>query len=306
MDVHVSQTLVSIHSCVTLTFADYVARDEDPVGEWTIRVSDQGNQHKGNFLGWAMTFWGSTVDALKAKTYELPRDDSPLPPIPVQKPSSTIDPPTSTKTYAKPTAHLPGDHGTAEGEADKPAFPGQDDATSPSMTSIPEAGWFPGMSKWVSNQKWFFIAFGAVVIFGISAGVFFWRRRVTQQRRAKYSALSGDDVAMSAVSRDRQTNSGGGRTKELYDAFGEVSDDEDEDADEETGLRPRGHADSPGGRLGFHSGFLDDDELGTVAPTSIYRDEPDEADRLRDGADRSRSPSGEGSGDSWEHASQTR
>jgi len=54
------------------------------------------------------------------------------------------------------------------------------------------------MSKWVSNQKWFFIAFGAVVIFGISAGVFFWRRRVTQQRRAKYSALSGDDVAMSA------------------------------------------------------------------------------------------------------------
>jgi len=99
----------------------------------------------------------------------------------------------------------------------------------------------------------------------------------------------------------------------LYDAFGEVSDDDDdEDADEETGLRPRGlHDESPGGRLGFHSGFLDDDDPGSAPPTSIYKDEPNEADRLREaaGVDHSRSPtddSGDGSGDSWEHASQTR
>lgn len=249
------------------------------------------------------------MDASKAKVYDLPSDDSPLPPIPVADPSSTVVTPTETKTHPKPTANLPGDHGTAEGEADKPAF---GDAASPSMTPTPDEGWFPGMSKLVSNRKWFFIAIGAVFVFGISAGVFFWRRRAARQRRAKYSSLAGEDVAMSSVSRDRQTSAGGGRAKELYDAFGEVSDDEDDDADEETGLRPRGlNTESPGGRLAFHSGFLDDDEPGSAPPTSIYRDEPDEADRLREvaGSDRPRSPasgSGDGSGDSWEHASQTR
>jgi kexin len=161
------------------------------------------------------------------------------------------------------------------------------------------------MSKLLSNQKWFFIAIGAVLIFGISAGVYFWRRRTARQRRAKYSTLAGDDVAMGSISRNRQPNAGGGRAKELYDAFGEVSDEDEEDADEETGLRPRGlHDESPGGRLAFHSGFLDDDEPSSAPHTSIYKDEPDEA-RLRDEVDHSRSPTN-GSGDSWEHASQTR
>jgi kexin len=253
-----------------------------------------------------MSFWGSTVDASKAKVYELPSDDSPLPPIPATSPSSTINIPTSTKDWPKPTEHLPGDHGEAEGEASKPAFPGQDDATSPSMTPTPDEGWFPGMSKWVSNQKWFFIALGAVLIFSISVGVFFVRRRSARKRRANYSSLARDDVAMSSISGSGQPNAGGGRAKELYDAFGEVSDDEDEDADEETGLRPKGpQVESPGGRLAYHSGFLDDDEPGSAIPAQTYRDEPEYVDRLRE-ADRSRSPSGRSDGDSWEHASQTR
>jgi kexin len=250
------------------------------------------------------------VEESKAKVYILPTDESPLPPIPAGESTSTIETPTSTKTHPKPTAGLPGDHGTAEGEADKPAFPGQ----TPSMTPTPDEGWFPGLSKWVSNKKWFFTAMGAVVIFGISAGAFFfWRRRSAQKRRVNYSSLAGDDVAMSSVSRGGHLNTGGARAKELYDAFGEVSDDEDEDADEETGLRPRSlhDAESPIGRLGFHSGFLDDDEPAGV-PATVYKDEPDEVDRLREVAEgsRSRSPAsgstGDGSGDSWEHASQTR
>lgn len=261
-----------------------------------------------------MTFWGSTVDASKAKAYELPTDDISLPPVTAQESSSTVNTPTptNTKTHTKPTVFPPGDAGTAEGEASKPAFPEQDDAASPSMTPTADEGWFPGMSKWVSNQKWFFIAFGAVVIFGISAGVFFWRRRAVRKRRVNYSTLAGDDVAMSSVSRGGQSHSGGGRAKELYDAFGEVSEDEDEDADEETGLRPRGlHDESPGGRLAFHSGFLEDDDPVSAPPVPMYKDEPDEAERLREASevDRSHSPasgSAEGSGDSWEHASQTR
>lgn len=248
-----------------------------------------------------MTFWGSTVDASKVKTYNLPLDNATFPPLAIEHPipTTTIEAPGNTKTHPKPTAGLPDDHGDKEGEAHKPAFPGQDDAAAPSMTGTPDNSWFPGMGKLVSDQKWFFIAAGAVVLFGITAGVFFWRRRMAQRRRANYSTLAADDLAMSSVSRDR-AGGGGGRTKELYDAFGEVSDDEDEDADEETGLARRG-AVSPGGR-GFHSGF-DDDDTQNAGPASVYKDEPEHSRGLHghSGLD---SPASQGTGDgSWEHAS---
>lgn len=97
--------------------------------------------------------------------------------------------------------------------------------------------------------------------------------------------------------------SGRPRTKELYDAFGEVSDD---DADEETGLR--GAIDRTEG-LGFHSGFLDDDPstAGGMTPAAArYKDEPGSPHEAA-GPSREHAPSPEGSGDgSWEHASETR
>ena len=99
--------------------------------------------------------------------------------------------------------------------------------------------------------------------------------------------------------------------KELYDAFGEASDDED--ADEETGLRPgRMEERSPNVGLTYHAGFLDDDAPSTAGgpPTSRYKDEPDLPPR-EPLPERSHSPDrdshGSGSGDgSWEHASETR
>jgi len=120
-----------------------------------------------------------------------------------------------------------------------------------------------------------------------------------QRRRANYSTLAADDLPMSSVARG---HTGGGRTKELYDAFGEVSDDEDDglDADEETGLRRNA---SPGGRLAFHSGFLEDDEAQDAGPATIYKDEPEppRGPHERSGID---SPASQGTGDgSWEHAS---
>jgi kexin len=202
---------------------------------------------------------------------------------------------TTTKARPKPTDHLPGDHGEAEGEADKPAF---DDGTRPSTsatasgTMIPTAdeGWFSDMSSLVSNQKWVFGAAGVVILFGFIAGLFLCRRARRHRRAAgHYSALPGDDVALGAISR------GGGapRTKELYDAFGEHDDD---DADENTGLRSPGGA---GPELGFHEGFLDDEDPHTsrTTPTPAYRDEPDQ----RDSPIGSGSRSGSGDG-SWVHA----
>jgi kexin len=219
----------------------------------------------------------------------LPSVPSPNSPEASQRPSST------SKLHPKPTDHLPGNHGEAEGEADKPAF---DDATA-SGTMIPTAdeGWFSDMSSLVSHQKWVFGAAGVVLLFGIISGVFLFRRARRHRRTGgQYSALPGDDVALGAMPR----SAGGGstpRTKELYDAFGEH--DEDEDVDENTGLR----VGSPGGAgpgLEFHEGFLDDEDSHTprTAPTPPYRDEPDPASSPI--GSESRSGSGDGS---WVHAS---
>jgi kexin len=211
---------------------------------------------------------------------------------------------TTTKAHPKPTDHLPGNHGEAEGEADKPAFDDgrpTDDATRPSTnatasgTMIPTAdeGWFSDMSSLVSNQKWVFGAAGVVLLFGVIAGLFLCSRARRHRRAAgHYSALPGDDVALGAIPRG-----GAPRTKELYDAFGEH--DDDDDADENTGLR----GSSPGGAgpgLGFHEGFLDDEDPHTprTAPTPAYRDEPDQGDSPIGSG--SRSGSGDGS---WVQAS---
>ena len=246
-----------------------------------------------------MSLFGSTVDASIVREYELPLFDKVLPSLPslnsppVEHPSSS-----TSKVHPKPTDHLPGDHGEAEGEAHKPAF----DDSHPTGTMVPTAdeGWFSDMSALVSNQKWVFGAAGIVALFGILAGVFLCRRAARRRRPVgQYSALPGEDVALGAMPHSSRTP----RTKELYDAFGEHEGDDDE-VDENTGLRstsPR----VPG--LGFHEGFLDDEDPNTprTAPTPAYRDEPEK--ELPRGGATSPNESGSGSGDgSWEHASQTR
>ncbi|KAF8077757.1 peptidase S8/S53 domain-containing protein [Lyophyllum atratum] len=278
---------------------------EDPVGDWTIKVSDLG-KHKeshGKFLGWNMKFWGSTIDPSKARKYKVPLVENVLPvhiDSPVPPPT-----PTTTKVLSKPTAHLPDDHGTAPGENTNPAFSSAAPA-GPTGTPHPTAdeGWFPGLSNLVSSQKWFFGSAGAVALFGIGMGVFFWSQRKT--RLANYTTLpAGDDLSMSALATGHRSGgvTGGNRTtRELYDAFGEVSDDED--TDEGTALRGAHPQDRVSKGLGFHSGFLDDDEPSTAGggPTPIYRDEPGPSHERSGSPSRPASPGGS-SGGSWEHAS---
>lgn len=311
MDFHVHQALVSFpFAGISMNILLKQNRGEDPVGDWTIKVSDQKTpKENGTFHGWSMMFWGSAIDPDKTSKFEIQPDDNLLPPsLDLNAPTVTVHP-TSTKTHTKPTAHLPPDHGDAEGENSRPAFPGQADAANPSETAkptstpTPDEGWFSDMSNLVSSQKWLFGAVGAVAVFGIATLIFFWRRRVAQRKLATYTSLpGGDNVAMSSL-RDGAT--GAPRTRELYDAFGEVSDDEE--ADEHTQLRGPGR--STGG-IGFHSGFLDDDDPSTAGPTPKYRDEPDSGRTPREPERQPTenvpsSPSGSGDG-SWEHASQTR
>ncbi|KAI6045559.1 kex protein [Pisolithus marmoratus] len=262
---------------------------ENPLGQWHIKVSDQSVEgQNGTFHGWRLMFWGSTIDPSRAKTYALPNNEHLLPSL--EEPESIVIPTSvTTKFLPKPTLGLPDDHESAEGEADRPAFSGK--PATPSMTPTPDEGWFADMSNLVYNSRWIFGALGVVLLFGIGTGVFFWRRRV--RRRAAYSSLAVEDVAMTSVT---GTVRPGVRAKELYDAFGEVSDDEDADEEEhmlEASTRPE-----------IHSGFLDDDEE-SIESTPRYRDDPETGDDQRRHLTAEGRPDSVGSGSSWDHASQT-
>jgi len=274
--------------------------DEYPAGNWTIRVFDNEDpEHSGKFLGWTMSLWGSVIDPTQAKEYIVPQVEHTLPP---DYEAENPDLSTTTKVLPKPTDHLPGDHDQASGEASKPAFsqptkaPKPMTSTSTSTTStatgttVPTVDTSP-LSNLFGEKGWIFGAGAVVLLFGVGVAIFFWRRAA--RRRQNYTSLPGDEVAMNSI---RQGP--GGRTRELYDAFGEVSDDED-DADERTGLRA---SNDPRGGLGFHDSFLEDDDpqsAGTpfngVAP---YRDDPVDQSR--------RGRTSPGTDESWEHASPTR
>ena len=248
-----------------------------------------------------MSLWGSVIDPAQAKEYIVPQVEHTLPP---DHDAENPDLSTTTKVLPKPTDHLPGDHDQAEGEATKPAFSQPTKAPTPvtttstssnsssTGTTVPTVG--EGLTSPLSNlfseQGWIFGAGAVVLLFGVCVGIFFWRRAA--RRRQNYTSLPGDEVAMTSI---RQGP--GGRTRELYDAFGEVSDDED--ADERTGL----HAgNDPRGGLGFNDSFLDDDDpqpaetpFNGAAP---YKDDPVDQGR--------RGRTSPGTDESWEHASQTR
>jgi len=284
-----------------MPYADLGHREENPVGDWTIRVFDKEDpEHNGKFLGWTMSLWGSVIDPAQTKEYILPQVEYTLPP---DHEAESPDSPTTTKVLPKPTDHLPGDHDQTEGEASKPAFP-QSTQISESVTSTSTSSTSTGtmvptvdegltsqLSNLFSEQGWIFGAGAVVLLFGVGVGIFFWRRAA--RRRQNYTSLPGDEVPMSSI-RHGPT----GRTRELYDAFGEVSDDED-DVDERTGLN---NGRDPSGGPGFHAGFLDDDDpQPTGTPRSgvtPYRDDEPVDQSRRGGA----SP---GTDESWERASQT-
>lgn len=243
-----------------------LSRGESGIGTWSLKVNDQGNpDNTGNFLGWSLMFWGESIDASKTKLYELP---AAIKPIPTHSPTATsaMEESTSkTKVLTKPTNHLPGDHGTADGEAHKPSFP-QQDAANPSTSTTVDEGYFTHITDLLKSSRWLFGVMAVVIIFAGGIGFYFWRRRHRRKSTAEYAVVPGETMGMSALERGG-TRSGGARSKELYDAFGEVSDEEDEGA-ALVGRQPEG----------FHSGFLKDDEDGTEKP---YRDHPDDNEQKR-------------------------
>ena len=133
---------------------------------------------------------------------------------------------------------------------------------------MPSASAIPEPPNLVSNQRWLFGIMFLAAIFGVGAAGFVWRRRVARLRGAGYSTLGQGEGEVINLTNRAPASRG---AQEVHD---ENSDDE---ADEESGLHPH-HQSSRMPGLGFHSGFLDDDEASAgprTAATTAYRDEPE-------------------------------
>lgn len=270
------------------TFMSVKHWDEDPIGDWTLTMRDrQTNGKNGTFVSWSMMLWGQAKDASLAKPFKMKNDDQiVLPAPPHHKPTANTTVSTitrtagtstwtetttialqpvapTTKSFVKPTAHLPDDHGQATGESDVPfdedLATGKTDHTSTSEAVQPtspayqeedeedvdsEDDYYLGPWKsLVGDSTWFYIALGSVIIFLGAAGAYFLhRRRLARSGRAGgrggpfgglfggYGLLSGrdddDTLPMSSLERGQ-----GGRTtrsRALYDAFALEDSSEDE------------------------------------------------------------------------------
>lgn len=305
----------------------------------------QNNRRFGKFFSYQLQLWGSAIDASIATPYQLPADgddqvDNDSAPVAVPTSAAAADQSTDksapTKTYVKPTAHLPDDHAEATGEAHSSfgedyhqptATPApvledpeqldsetdassdggldggdsddEDDSTSSSgggSGSLYDQtpGYLSGLSALVGSTTWLFVAAGVIVIFVAGTTAFLClRRRAASRRNAAggsgarggyafapstdfdddFDVDEGDDlVPMSAMERGRVRlaeggeGGGGGRTKELFNAFALDSDDEDAG----TELVDRGAAGRGARRVSF-----DEDEEEEEARRS------DEAARVR-------------------------
>lgn len=262
---------------------DCRGRDEDPVGKWTLKVSDQSNDEEGSFLGWSMTMWGSAIDASLAEKFELPNDPNAQHNLP-----SHVSPTEVSNHHSKPTSHLPDDHGEQPGEATRPAF---QTGVPTTLSDATQKGFFTNMYELIANHLWLVGAVGIVII-GAATGIFFCLRRRAQIAGGSYAPIPGGDnmpmrslaehggpaPSVSGVPGAGQTTAGGAR--ELYEAFGIGSDDED--ADEHSALTGgAGRFRQATAPLTYHDGFLDDEGMTTARTSGTpYRDVPGRVDAI--------------------------
>lgn len=263
----------------------------------------QTNNKNGTFVDWSIMLWGQALDPSLATIYKMPLDEQiqlPAPPHHKIPPSMTVSTATvtsdgstllvtttvpvpyeqSTKSYARPTAHLPDNHGQASGESDHPldptttAYPAEDIEEPASVTMPPttssfaeptasnEASYMGPWSSLIGSSTWLYVAAGSVIIFLGGATAFLLMRR--RRGGAGFQLVSGaddDGHPMSALERGRLRMTGQqtpGRTKALYDAFA-LSDSEEEDNDQEGKdlvQKDRNVDDS------YMNSFLEDDDPG--------------------------------------------
>ena len=276
----------------------------------------QSEGNNGTLHSWALSLWGEARDAALARPYKLPFDETlvlpPDPSIPQVASSSaaasldvsptSIGPPAMashhtvpTKTYARPTAHLPDDHGEAPGELhpsttttpgepwptavvidDEAIALGGSDAEPSSGPISPFGG---RVSALVKSSAWLFIGGSMAVAVSLGLGLSFVilrrRRRLALERGPNtrgyfFEALSGQDDADRVAMRNmpRTGEASAGRTRALYDAFALDDSDESDDGAE------------AGERLGGATYTDEGEGEGTSAPERPRSPAGDEAATL--------------------------
>ncbi|BEI93863.1 uncharacterized protein CcaverHIS019_0603220 [Cutaneotrichosporon cavernicola] len=220
---------------------------EDPVGNWTINVRDQGStDFTGRFNQWSLQLWGSSIDAAKATKWmpaEFGEMDEEM------TGSADYAPGNSIPQKPKPTALLPGDHGEAGPTAKPNPAPTSGGDVDPESAGAASVGVFDGIDALRKHSAWLGGAFLIVLLAALAGGGYFLYR--SRKRAAALGLADGSRGAYAPVTDDVPLNLVGRRkrraeeSKELYDAFGDgPSDDE---ADETTALR-------------YHERFLEDDD----------------------------------------------
>ncbi|KAH9454587.1 hypothetical protein MJO28_007588 [Puccinia striiformis f. sp. tritici] len=211
---------------------------ENPVGAWTLSVQDPigAPDTNGTFEDWAMGMWGECKDPTIQKLFKMPDDaEILLPPSPVSgvaletvmpgisasvfgpvataAPTGLLkNPPplvseinmdfSKTKSFVKPTAHLPADHAGN--------YTSGDIVTG--MGSM--SGYLKGKSSWV------FVAFGiAIVLGGCLCGWFFLLRMRRQRDRAGRFQTDDIDQGVGLLSGARRAGGGavGGIFQQVVD-----------------------------------------------------------------------------------------
>ena len=276
MEIHEHETLVSPLYLRTAANADPAPRDENPIGEWTIRVLDRINPDKtGRFKSWSLQLWGEAADASKTKLWvpalEGQEDEEQVGSEPAM--------PTTTAQKPKPTNLLPGDHGQAEGESHKPGLgdpspnpPGQEGVETDEGVVSPggvtedvgvveagaDEGYFKGIETLATKTN-LIAGAGGIILLAVSAtGLFFYLR--SRRKRSLFRDLSEgergtyqpvDSMQMGLLGGRKNGDGANGGSKDLYDAFaeGDITEDEDEEptARETSTLR-------------YHDSFLDDED----------------------------------------------
>lgn len=321
------------------TFMSVKHWDENPVGEWKLTMLDRQNDDKnGTFKDWKMMLWGSCVDAASQKPYKMSDDaEIYLPQPPHHKIPANITTLTTTfvsngqtltrtttvtaahdlttKSYLKPTAHLPDNHGQATGESDHPldglptstlvqltgtlpdilptSTPGSSNSSMTEQDS--DTSYLGPFSRLADSDTWLYIAAGSIIIFLGATGAYFMYRRQKQRRGFQLLGGGQDGMPMTALDRGRAMFGLGGssasrargratgeepRAKSLYDAFA-LSDSDEEFPDIETGNA----ATSAGGaaavsrsHLAPGYGVSSERKLDDSYMTDFLEDEDDEDD----------------------------
>ena len=218
---------------------------EDPVGAWTIEVSDHGSVDedaprngtslppRGELASWRLTFWGAARNAKLAKPWNFPPDSDEYQITLPGAPTTTVlgsapahgmtfvATPTSSRHLAKPTHALPPDHDADPGETSH-VF------GMPSQTPEADSAFLASLAH-ASSSAW--VGLAAVLIVVLLALLFAFlalRFRVMPWSRGLYAHVPDDEAVQLESMRHDTSSAAQAQSHDLYHAFALEDEDEDE------------------------------------------------------------------------------